>query len=224
MHEVWLFLQRGGILMIPLILCSIIVLAIVIERSITLRRKKVLIPEIISVIETIKKPEDVHLAISICQKNEGAFANIVQLGLENKDLSNDELKELITDQGRQEVRSLEKGLVVIETIAGIAPLLGLLGTVTGMIKVFTVISEQGLGQTQALSGGISEALITTVVGLSIGIPSLVLYNYFTDKAENLILDIEKFTSQLLRKLSRFQSTKDANESIVVKRESDHAIS
>ncbi|UCE05837.1 MAG: MotA/TolQ/ExbB proton channel family protein [bacterium] len=204
MHEAWLFLQRGGILMVPLILSSIIVVAIVIERAITLRRKKVIIPEIINVIETIKKPEDIHLAISICQKNEGAFANIVQLGLENKDLSNDELKELITDQGRQEVRSLEKGLVVIETIAGIAPLLGLLGTVIGMIKVFTVISEQGLGQTQALSGGISEALITTVVGLSIGIPSLVLYNYFTDKAENLILDIEKFASQLLRKLSRFQ--------------------
>ncbi len=210
MHDTWLFLQRGGILMIPLILCSIIVLAIVIERAFTLRRKKVLIPEIISVIETIKKPEDIHLAISICQKNEGAFANIVQLGLENKELSNEELKELIIDQGRQEVRSFEKGLVVIETIAGIAPLLGLLGTVTGMIKVFTVISEQGLGQTQALSGGISEALITTVVGLSIGIPALVLYNYFTDKAENLIMDIEKFTSELLRKLSRFQSIKDVN--------------
>jgi len=211
MHEAWLFLQRGGILMIPLIICSIIVVAIVIERAISLRRKKVLIPEIISVIETIKKPEDVNLAISICQKNEGAFASIVQLGLENKDLSNDELKELITDQGRQEVRSLEKGLVVIETIAGIAPLLGLLGTVVGMIKVFTVISEQGLGQTQALSGGISEALITTVIGLSIGIPSFVLYNYFTDKAENLIMDIEKFTSQLLRKLSRFQIAKNTNE-------------
>jgi len=210
MHEAWLFLQHGGILMIPLILCSIIVLAIVIERAISLRKKKVLIPEIINVIDTIKKPGDIHLAISICQKNEGAFANIVKLGLENTDLSNDELKELISDQGRQEVRSLEKGLVVIETIAGIAPLLGLLGTVVGMIKVFTVISEQGLGQTQALSGGISEALITTVIGLSIGIPSLVLYNYFTDKAENLILDIEKFTSKLLRKLTRFQSTNEAN--------------
>lgn len=205
MHEAWLMLQRGGIIMIPLILCSIIVLAIVIERSISLRRKKVLIPEIINIIENINKPEDIHLAISICQKNGGAFANIVQLGLENKDLPNQELKELISDQGRQDVRDLEKGLVIIETIAGIAPLLGLLGTVIGMIKVFTVISEQGLGQTQALSGGISEALLTTVVGLSIGIPSLVLYNYFTDKAENLILDIEKFTSQLLRKLAIFQT-------------------
>lgn len=207
MNEAWVMLQKGGFLMIPLFLCSIIVLTIVIERAISLRRKRVLVPEIINVIETIKKPEDIHLALSICSKNKGAFSSIVQLGLENKDLPNHELKELISDQGRQEVRTLEKGLGIIETVASIAPLLGLLGTVTGMIKVFTVISEKGLGQTQDLSGGISEALITTVVGLSIGIPALIFYNYFTDKAENLILDIEKFTSQLLRKLTRFQSDK-----------------
>ncbi|MDW7679745.1 MAG: MotA/TolQ/ExbB proton channel family protein [bacterium] len=205
MNDVWLVFQSGGIIMVPLMICSIIVLAITIERSLVLRKKKVLIPEIINVIETIDKPEDIRLAISICNKNKGAFANIIQLGLQNKDLSKTELKELITDQGRQEVRSLQKGLVVLETIAGIAPLLGLLGTVIGMIKVFTAISEQGLGQTQALSGGISEALITTVVGLSIGIPSLVVNNYFTDKSENLIMDIEKFTAKLLRKLSAFQS-------------------
>lgn len=205
MHEAWLTLQRGGIVMIPLMLCSIIALGIIIERAIALRKKRVLIPEIVNLIETIHHPGDINLALSICQKNEGAFANIVQLGLENRHLAKDELKELITDQGRQETRSLEKGLSILETIAGIAPLLGLLGTVTGMIKVFTVISNVGLGQTQALSAGISEALITTVAGLSIGIPSLVLYNYFTDKAENLILDIEKFASKLLRKLADFQS-------------------
>ncbi|OQX87149.1 hypothetical protein B6D60_04575 [candidate division KSB1 bacterium 4484_87] len=204
MQETWLFIERGGIIMIPLLLSSIIVLAIVIERSIVLRKKKILIPEIIRVIEEIKKPDDIHLAISICNKNKGAFANIVQLGLENSDLPHEELKELISDQGRQEVRTLQKGLVIIETIAAIAPLLGLLGTVLGMIKVFTVISEQGLGQTQALSGGISEALITTVFGLSIGIPALIFYNYFADKSENMIMDIEKYTSKLLRKIARFR--------------------
>ncbi len=198
--------------MIPLILSSILVVTIIIERSFMLRKKKILIPEIINVIETIKKPEDVHLAISICQKKKGAFSNIIQLGLENKFLPKYELKELITDQGRQEVRTLEKGLVILETVAGISPLLGLLGTVIGMIQVFNVISQQGLGQTQALSGGISQALITTVVGLSIGIPSLVVYNYFTDKAENLIMDIEKFTTQLLRKLSTFQADSNAENS------------
>ncbi|MBC8185199.1 MotA/TolQ/ExbB proton channel family protein [candidate division KSB1 bacterium] len=212
MQEAWLLLKQGGIVMIPLILSSILVVAIIIERSFVLRKKKILIPEIVNVIETIKKPEDVHLAISICQKKKGAFSSIVQLGLENKSLPKFELKELITDQGRQEVRTLEKGLVILETVAGIAPLLGLLGTVIGMIKVFDVISQQGLGQTQALSGGISQALITTVIGLSIGIPSLVVYNYFTDKAENLIMDIEKFTTQLLRKLSTFHAASNAESS------------
>ncbi len=204
MQDAWNFLQRGGIVMIPLMLCSILALAIIIERSISLRKKRILSPKIISVIEAINKPEDIHLAISICQKQKGAFSNIIQLGLENQALPKFELKELISDQGRQEMRTLERGLLILETIAGIAPLLGLLGTVTGMIKIFNVITAQGLGQTQALSGGISEALITTVVGLIIGIPSLVVYNYFADKAENLIMDIEKYTSQLLRKISSLQ--------------------
>lgn len=204
MNEALSILQRGGIVMIPLLICSVTVLAIVIERSISLRRKRVLIPEIINVIETIKQPADVPLAISICQKNEGPFAHIVRFGLENMSLPRGELTELVSDQGRQEVRSLEKGLVILETIAGIAPLLGLLGTVLGMIKVFTVVSQQGVGQAQALSGGISEALITTVVGLSIGIPALVVFNLFTRRTESFVMDIEKFSSRLLRTLIRFQ--------------------
>ena len=208
MYEAWYWLQRGGVVMIPLTLCSIIALAIIIERALILRRKKILIPEIINLIETIKRPEDIHLAISICEKNKGVFANIVLLALKNIELAKDELKELILDQGRQEVRALSKGLGVLETIAGVAPLLGLLGTVTGMIKVFTVISKMGVGQTQSLSAGISEALITTVAGLTIGIPVLVLYNYYTEKAENLVMDIEKFTATLLRKLGRFQGSEN----------------
>jgi biopolymer transport protein ExbB len=204
MNEVLSTIQRGGIVMIPLLICSITALAIVIERSISLRRRRVIKPEIVNIIDTIQKPEDVPLAISICQKNQGPFAQIVQFGLENAGLPRIELTELVTDQGRQEARSLEKGLVVLETIAGIAPLLGLLGTVLGMIKVFTVVSQQGVGQAQALSGGISEALITTVVGLSIGIPALVVFNLFTKRTESFVMDIEKFTSRLLRKLTRFQ--------------------
>ncbi len=100
------------------------------------------------------------------------------------------------------MRSLERGLAALETIAGIAPLLGLLGTVLGMIKVFTVISRQGTGQASLLAGGISEALITTVTGLFIGIPALIMYNYFSHRAENYILDIEKYTTKLMQKIRR----------------------
>ena len=98
---------------------------------------------------------------------------------------------------------MEKGLVILETIAGIAPLLGLLGTVIGILKVFDVIAEIGVGQATALSGGISEALITTIVGLSIGIPAVVVYNLFTNKAERLVLEIEKYSALLLAKVSSF---------------------
>ena len=92
----------------------------------------------------------------------------------------------------------------IETVAGIGPLLGLLGTVFGMIQVFDVVSSQGAGQAQSLSGGIAQALITTAAGLSIGIPALVGYNYFTSKAERLVLDMEAHTSRLVQKILRFQ--------------------
>ena len=202
MSEVYSYLSRGGIIMIPLLLSSVLGLAIVIERAINLRRNKILIPEIISVVEEFNSVEDLKLASSMCEKNSGAFANIILTGLQNKDLSPEEVRELLSDQGRQEVRSLERGLPALETVAGIAPLLGLLGTVLGMIKVFTVISQQGTGQASLLAGGISEALITTATGLVIGILALIMYNYFSHKAENYILDIEKYTTQLMQKIRK----------------------
>lgn len=200
MREIFLELQKGGVIMIPLALGSILTLAIVIERAISLRSRKVIVPEIVTAVERIKCPEDIRVAESICETHPGTFANVLLPALRNRDLDREELKEFIADQGRQEVRTLEKGLVGLETIAGVSPLLGLLGTVVGMIKVFNVISRQGLGQANVLSGGISEALITTVTGLSIGIPALIAYNYFTSRAEGLILDIEKYTASLLHRI------------------------
>ena len=204
MEHVIEFLAKGGFIIYPLMLCSVIGLAIVIEKWISLRRKKVIIPEIVNIINNIKGPGDVSLATSICEKHTGPFANIVRAGLDSRDLPKDEIKESLSDQGRQEVFFLERGLIILETIAGISPLLGLLGTVIGILKVFDVISTLGVGQARAMAGGISEALITTIVGLSIGIPALVGHNYFSNKAERLILEIEKHSSTLIRKISGFQ--------------------
>ena len=200
MTEIIAGLQKGGIVMIPLLLGSIITLAIVIERAISLRAKKIIIPEIVTAVERIKCPEDIRVAESICETYPGTFANVMLPALRNQDLNREELKEFIVDQGRQEVRTLERGLVGLETIAGVAPLLGLMGTVIGMIKVFNVISQQGLGQANVLSQGISEALITTVTGLAIGIPALIAYNFFTSKAEGVVMDIEKYTASLLHRI------------------------
>ena len=200
MTEILAELQKGGVLMVPLLLGSILALAIVIERAFGLRSRKILVPEIIIAIKKIRSDEDVRVAERICEANEGPFANIVLSTLQNQDLPRDEMKDVILDQGRQEVRVLERGLVTLETIAAASPLLGLMGTVIGMMKTFNVISQQGIGQTSVLSGGISEALITTVTGLAIGIPALVAFNYYTNKAESLVMDIEKHSATLLQKL------------------------
>lgn len=200
MTEIIAELQKGGIIMVPLLVGSILGFAIVIERAFSLRTRKVLVPEIVSAINKIKSFEDVRVAERICETYPGPFANIVLAALRNQDLTRDELKETILDQGRQEVRMLGRGFVMLETIAAASPLLGLMGTVIGMIKVFNVISQQGIGQANVLSGGISEALITTVTGLAIGIPALVAFNFFTNKAESLVMDIEKYSTTLLHKI------------------------
>lgn len=198
---------RGGIMMYPLLLASLLALTFIIERAVSLRKRKILIPEILSVVENFSSSKDLELARTICARYNGPLSNVIKLGLENYDLPKDDIKEILQDQGRQEIRVLERGMIVLETIAALAPLMGLLGTVLGMVKVFDVIKEMGIGQTAALSGGISEALITTVAGLFIGIPALVAYYYFTHKSENMILDIEKYTNQLVHKIVRLNDVK-----------------
>ena len=200
----WDTIVQGGVLMIPLAACSVLAVWVVVDRAFHLRASRVMEPEIVGVIDSIEEPGDIPLARSICDKHPGPFAAIVRVALDNRERPRVELRELIEDQGRQEVARLERGLGLLETVAGIAPLLGLLGTVLGMIQVFEVVSQQGVGQAQSLSGGISQALITTAAGLSIGIPALVGYNYFVGKAERLVLDMEAQTNRLVQKILRFQ--------------------
>lgn len=206
--------ERGGIMIYPLVLSSLIAVSIIVERLITLRRKKIIVPEIINIVEQFNSLKDVDLAKNICLRYEGPLPSIIRIGLENSDLDRNGIKELIEDQGRQEIRKLGKGLGILETVAAIAPLMGLAGTVLGMIKVFGVIKEQGVGQAAALSGGISEALLTTVTGLFIGIPALIFYNYFSHKAENFVLDIEKHSGVLIKKLHRIKSGNENNKRVL----------
>ena len=201
---IWSFLMKGGILMIPLIICSILSLALIIEKFITLRRSRVIVPEVRSVVENITSEEDIPLVLNVCRQHPSVLSNLTALVLQHKGTSYSLMREELSDSGRQEIRVLEKGLGILETIAAVSPILGLLGTVVGMIKVFGVISVRGVGEASALSGGISEALITTAVGLSVGIPALIFFNYFTSKAEELILDIENISNNLLKKLISFR--------------------
>ena len=171
-----------------------------------------IVPEIVTAIKRIEGPDDLRVAERICETNPGAFAGVVLAALRNRDMPREEQREIVYDQGRQEVRSLERGLVVLETVASVGPLLGLMGTVIGMVKVFNVISRVGIGQANILSGGISEALITTVTGLAVGIPALVAYNYFTSRAEGLVLDIEKHTTALMHSM-RVVAGREARDAV-----------
>jgi len=205
--EIFEFLQKGGYLMIPLAICSVLSFAVIIEKLINLRVKKIIVPEVKSVVTSLTSEDDITLALSVCDQHKGVLSSLMKLVLQHKGTTYLAMRDELSDNGRQEVRVLEKGLVILETIAAVTPILGLLGTVVGMIKVFNVISVQGVGEASALSGGISEALITTAAGLTVGIPALIFYNYFSKKTEDLILDIENISNNLLKKIIEFRSKK-----------------
>jgi len=194
------WLLGGGIIMIPLLICSILSLAIIMERAINLRRSKILKPEIIQTIEAIRSPKDIPLAISKCEVIEGPFSNLLRRILLNNHLSREEKFIDIQAVGKQETRILERRLWLLEIITAIAPLLGLLGTVLGLEDIFAIISELGLGHAKAFAGGLAVAIRTTVFGLCIAIPSLVAYNYFDKKVDSYVREIEEYSMSILNKL------------------------
>jgi len=200
------FLNDAGPLIYPLALASLLASTITIERLFALRRRKILPREIVEVVSAVRAGGDTSVAIEVCRRNPGVFSDVMRVGLENAGQPWEVMRDAVLDAGRQETVVLEKHLVWLQTIAQAAPLLGLLGTVTGMIKVFTSISVAGLGDPQALSEGISEAMVTTGVGLAIGIPTLVAFNLLTSKAESLISEIEANASRLVARLRRTQET------------------
>jgi len=194
------WLAGGGPIMIPLFICSVLALAVILERAINIRKDRIIRPELVDVINAIRGPEDIQIVFARCNAIKGPFSNIIKRTISNSHLSREEKVLDIQVAGRQEARSLEKMLIVLEVVTAIAPLLGLLGTVLGMSQVFDVISEVGLGQTKAFSGGIAQALRTTIIGLTVAIPSLIAYSSFDRKVDNLILEMEKYSMLLLNKL------------------------
>jgi biopolymer transport protein ExbB len=193
-------LRAGGITMIPLVICSILALAIIIEKAYSLRARRVIAPEIVGLIETMRGNEDMLAPAAICRRVDTPFARVISAGLANRSLPRAENVEMIQAAARHEVGSLERGLLMLEIITGISPLLGLLGTVLGIFHVFNVIVERGVGEASILSGGISEALVTTIVGLFIAIPSLVAHSYYSKRVDELVLEIERHANVLIHKL------------------------
>lgn len=182
---------KGGIIMWLILISSIIGLAVVIDRFIVLRKAKINIPAFLVRIRGLIKKKDISGAISHCMEEKSPIANVVRKGLKKYRYGHDRVKEAIENAGNQEISKLEKGLTILATVAGIAPLLGFLGTVTGMIQAFMTIEDlAGAANPSDLAGGIWEALITTAFGLIVGIPALAFYNYFLSAIKRLVSDIE----------------------------------
>jgi len=192
--------EAGGPVMWPLLVCSLVALAIIIERVINLRASRILRPAVVERITGLAEGGRVDRALQVCRENPGIFTNIVLAGLDLAAKGEDaaRAKEAVEDAGRHETVRLNRYLGSLSTIVGISPLLGLLGTVTGMIDVFNTIAKSGAGQAAQLSSGISQALITTATGLLIAIPALVAYNYFYEKADLMVTDLERASLRVLR--------------------------
>ena len=194
------FLDKAGLLIYPLGLCSVLALTIIVERIYALNRARVLPREIVELAKSARPQRDLSLAIDVCRRNPGVFADIVRVGLELANEPWEIMRDALLDAGRQKTPVLERNLVWLQSVAQAAPLLGLLGTVLGMIKMFASISLSGLGDPNALSGGISEAMFTTAIGLVIGIPTLVAYNLLAAKADALVAEIEAHATLLISNL------------------------
>lgn len=205
----WVLFEKGGPVMWPLAILSILTVAVIIEKIFGLRTSKVIQGEIVSCIESIRTPADIPLAMKICERFDSPFANIVRAGLAESNKPIFIIRQAMEDTGRREVKRLERYMVVLETAAASGPLLGLLGTVIGMIEVFSVISVAGVGQAGMLSGGIAQALIATVFGLVIAVPALIVYNFLDARIEGMVMRIDEYSHLLLKRLSAMREGTDA---------------
>ena len=189
--------------MYPIIICSIVALAVFIERLWVLRRKNIIPGEFVRNVEELLKSQKISEAIFLCKGDTSSIAKIFFAGLKSAGRGMWLVKEAIEEMGGREGVILEKRVGILATIANLTPLLGLLGTVSGMIRTFNVISVQGGGNPAALAGGIAEALITTATGLCVAIPTLVCHRILKDKAESLIFEMEENSIKIIEIMENY---------------------
>jgi biopolymer transport protein ExbB len=194
--------RSGGWVMLPILICSVMAAAIILERLWTLQERRVL-PQHLTreVWEWVSKEQLNHEHIQTLQES-SPLGEILAAGLASRHRNREIMKERIEDTGRHVVHELERYLNSLGTIAAISPLLGLLGTVIGMVKVFAAITSNGVGNPAVLAGGISEALITTAAGLSVAIPALIGYRYLRGRVEAIVVQMEKEAITLVEALHR----------------------
>ena len=199
-QSVWKFFSSGGFFMWPLLACSVVAVTVIILRGVALRRKNVLPLVIESEIERLVPGGSAERLARIVQQDESSLARIVRTALQHLRAPRNETIEVVETKARHEMVVLERGLIVLEIITGIAPLLGLIGAVAGLVRVFSALGiSSGASNTQAIAQGIAEALNATVFGLSIAVPTLIAFSYFSKKIEVMSVEMETLVVELISK-------------------------
>lgn len=203
-------------MMLPIFLCSLLAVYVVIERYLLLRLTHIDVHYFLANVREAFRKHHIAGVEELCMKTQASLAMILQRGVSKHSLGHSSVKEAIENAGREEIYRLEKHLNWLATIAGIAPMLGFLGTVTGMISTFQQIEVQGANVVPSdLAGGIWEALITTAFGLMVGIPAYAFYNYFVSRVEKFVHELEIAATESIDVLS--ENNGQVNEKISVER-------
>jgi len=187
----WELVRAGGPFMWPIIVCSIAAVGILLERLWTLQRKRVLPEDLIKKVSDLAEKNQVTPKVIEALEKNSPLGRVLAAALANRDRGREIMMERVQDTGRHVVHELERFLNSLGTIASISPLLGLLGTVTGIIRAFNAVMLGGMGDPRMLAGGISEALVTTAGGLAVAIPAFIAYRYLRGKVERIVIEMEK---------------------------------
>jgi biopolymer transport protein ExbB len=185
-----------------LILTSIVGLTFIVERGLALRRKRVVPPSVEAAVDSCQTPEDVAMLKRVCEQHPSPMSRLLLTGAEHLHWAKADNVDAIQTRARHEVVKLERGLVVLEIIVGIAPLLGLVGTIVGMMTLFGDLGQQGLNDAAKLAKGIALILNATLMGLLIAIPSLIFWSYYTKKVETLAVEMETLCDGFVRRQYR----------------------
>ena len=199
MNLVWEFIRGGGVMMYPLLASSVLMIALIIERFITLRKLNKDGDELLDLVKT--SAPDFEKAAVDCRTVGGALGRMYARGLRNASRSADAIEMAMEQEAANELPSLDSNLPVIKTIVNISPLLGLLGTIAGMITAFRAASQTGLSNPTQILGGISEALISTATGITIAVIGFIFYNYFANQSKKIVEDMEYYGAELVNFLT-----------------------
>ena len=200
------YFRQGGIFMYPLLFFSVLAATVAIERFIVFSKAKLNVSDFLTKIrKALLVNRNVKEAIKICEQNKGPVASVMKAGLLRYGHPREDIEKTIENAALYELDRLEKRLGVLATTANVAPMLGFLGTVAGMIKSFATLAEQGLTNPAAVAVGISEALITTATGLIIAIPAQLVYNWYTTKITRFVRDIETASNMLVETFTEMDS-------------------